>query len=188
LVVTARRLADGEETLDWFEEQRLHPNSVYCDEQTADGKDTQLMLRTLRILAAISFIWMVGSFLLAVTEGARYPFTSSRATYFLVASLCGELVFTVGILALVATASRRRVGWFALFALLVTLLHVLPQVIFQPPVSFLALFEFPPELAGQYAWVFLLPALIPGMAFVYTLIARNNHHAVAKETRPSPTT
>ena len=146
------------------------------------------MLRTLRILAAISFIWMVGSFLLAVTEGSGYPFTSSRATYFLVASLRGELAFTVGILALVATASRRHVAWFALFALLVTLLHVLPQVIFQPPVNFLALFEAPPELAGQYAWVFLLPALIPGVAFVYTLIAQDGRRAVTKETRPSPTT
>jgi hypothetical protein len=146
------------------------------------------MLRTLRILAAISFIWMVGSFLLAVTEGTRYPFTSSRATYAFVASLCGELAFTVGILALVATASRQHAAWFALFALLVTLLHVLPQFIFQPPVSFLALFEAPLELAGQYAWVFLLPALIPGVAFVYTLIAQDGRHAVAKETRPSLTT
>jgi hypothetical protein len=146
------------------------------------------MLRTLRILAAISFIWLVGSFLLAVTEGSGYPFISSHATYFLVASLCGELVLIVGILALVATASRRRVAWFALFALLVTLLHVLPQIIFQPPVNFLALFEAPPELAGQYAWILLLPALIPGMAFVYTLIARDDYHAVAKETRPSLTT
>jgi hypothetical protein len=44
------------------------------------------------------------------------------------------------------------------------------------------------ELAGQYAWVFLLPALIPGVAFVYTLIAQDGRHAVAKETRPSLTT
>jgi len=145
------------------------------------------MVRTLRLLAAISFIWIVGSFVLAVTDGARYPFTSSIAIYGFVASLGGELVFAVGLLALVATASRRHVAWFALFALLLALLHVLPQFIFQPPVSFLALFGAPLEVAGQYAWVFLLPALIPGVAFVYTLIAQDGCHAVAKETRPSQT-
>jgi hypothetical protein len=142
------------------------------------------MMRTLRLLAAISFIWMVGSFVLAVTDGSRYPFTSSFAIYAFVASLCGELVFAVGLLALVATASRRHVGWCALFALLLALLHVLPLLIFRTPPypNFLALFAAPLELFGRNAWVDLLPALIPGMTLIYTLIAEDGRPVVAEET------
>jgi hypothetical protein len=147
------------------------------------------MMRTLRLLAAISFISIVGSFVLAVADGARYPFTSSIAIYGFVASLGGELVFAVGLLALVATASRRHVAWFALFALLLALLHVLPLLIFRTPPypNFLALFAAPLELFGRNAWVILLPALIPGMTFVYTLVAEDGRLVVAKETRPSRT-
>jgi hypothetical protein len=145
------------------------------------------MLRTLRILAALSFVWIVGSFVLAITAGSRYPFTSSFVTYAFVASLCGELAFAVGIVALVVTASRQHIAWFALFALLVALLHVLPQFLFQPPVSFLALFAAPLELFGRHAWVVLLPALIPGMTVVYTLIAEGGRPVVAAATPPSLT-
>jgi hypothetical protein len=139
--------------------------------QAAYRKDARLMLRTLRMLAAISFVWMVGFFLLRVTiiaSGVRFmvPF----ATFSLLSTLCGELGFAVGILALVATVSRRQIAWCVLFALLLALLHVLPLLIFRPSPSypdFLALFEAPPVIFGRYIWVVLLPALIPGLAFIY---------------------
>lgn len=144
------------------------------------------MIRTLRLLAVISFVWIAGRFLLMATDTAGYvPFGMSFVTNRFVESLGGELAFAAGILALVATARRRHIAGFALFALLLVLLNVLPFFIFRPSVDFLALFEAPLELAGQGAWVFLLPALIPGIAFGYTLItihSEGDHPVVAKAT------
>jgi hypothetical protein len=130
------------------------------------------MLRTLRVLAAISFIWMGGLFLSRVTDlggGAAFAAISWLS------GLGGELGFAVGILALVVTASRRQIAWCVLFALLLALLHVPPLLLFRPsPVypDFLALFTAPMVLFGRYTWVVLLLALIPALAFIYTLRVR----------------
>lgn len=136
------------------------------------------MLRMLRLLAAISCGWMVGVFLLRLIGGEAI--LGSFASVRLLSTLGGELGFVVGILALVVTASRREFAWFTLFALLVALLHVLPLLIFQTPPypTFLALFEAPPELLGSRTWVLLLPALLPGAAFIYTLITQESRPVV----------
>ena len=94
----------------------------------------------------------------------------------------------MGVVALVATASRRHFAWCALFALLLVLLHVLPTFIFWTPPypDFLAIFAAPMELFGQKAWVILLPALIPGTAYAYALIAGDSRPAVTEEEETDP--
>jgi hypothetical protein len=89
--------------------------------------------------------------------------------------------------ALVIAASRRQNAWLALFALLLVLLNALPFFIFESPVpaGFLAIYDLPIRVMGRGAWIVLLPALIPGTAFVYTLITLLGEHGrpvVAKET------
>jgi hypothetical protein len=137
---------------------------------------------TLRLFAAISFVWIVGFFLLIVTGGTGgEPFGLSFGAARFAASLGGELVLAVGILALVATASHRQFVWFALFALLLGLLHVLTLIIFQPFADVLTLFEVPMGLLGRFAWVVLLPALIPGTALAYTIVCGDGRRVVAEQ-------
>lgn len=141
------------------------------------------MIRTLRILAAISFVWIVGFFLLTETGIRGRLFAGPFAIYSFVSSLGGELGFAVGILALATTAMRRQFGWFALFALLLVLLNLLPLLVFQtsmgfPYPNFLSIFELP-RGNGPLAWIVVLPALLPGSACVYTFIATYRHPIVA---------
>jgi hypothetical protein len=105
----------------------------------------------------------------------------SFATYTLAATLRGALCFAVGVLALVVTAIRRQILWFALFALLLVLLHMVTLLVFRPPANTLGLFSAPLELLGQHAWITLTPALIPGAAFIYTLVAIDGRHTVNEE-------
>jgi hypothetical protein len=148
------------------------------------------MLRTLRVLAVVGFAWMVGLFLQRVTGvGGGKPFMAPFTPISFLSTLGGELSFAVGILALMVTASRRQIAWCGLFALLVALLHVLPVLFFQSLLKFpnsvypdfLSLFAVP---LGPRAWVVLLPALIPGVAFIYTLMVQDGRPMVAVATRP----
>jgi len=170
-------------TPDGFDSERRHTHRGILDEQAAYRKDLRLLMRTLRTLAALSVVWIVGYFLLTVTGAlSGAPFLLPWAVYAEVAPLGAELGFVVGILALMATASRRHVAWFALFALLVALLHLLPLVIFKTPATFLTVFQVPVVLFAQGAWVVLLPALLPGIAYVYTLIVADGTPLVASVT------
>lgn len=138
------------------------------------------MIRTLRVLAAISFVWSAGFVLLELNN----PFGASPITYgslSYAAMLGGELAFAVSILALVATASRRQADWFALFAALLALLHVVPLFLFRGPASFLTLSVMPPFAIGQVGWLVLLPALTPAAAFIYTLVAGRQQVSAAAE-------
>ena len=177
---------------------RPRTNRVYCNERsqsTEMGKHR--MLHTLHVLAAISFIWIVGIFLLRDTSfGVGETFIASFATISFVSTLGGELGFAVGILALVVAASRRQIAWCALFALLLVLLHVLPVLIFRALIisrilvypNFLDLYAAPSGVFGRYWWTVLLPALIPGAAFIYAgkvLAAAQSGPAVADLTRTS---
>jgi hypothetical protein len=140
------------------------------------------MTRALRLLAAIGFIWIVGLFVLRLTGVVRgEPFTSSFAAYRLMMTMRGALCIAVGILALVLAAIRRQFLWIALFTVLLALLPIVALLILQPPVSAFSLFFVlfsAPELFGRYAWMTLTPALIPGAAFIYTLVAADGSHTV----------
>ena len=144
------------------------------------------MLRTLRILAPISFVWMVGIFLIRVTSiGSGGPIAVlpplPPVIVGLLSTLGGELGFAVGVVALVAAVSHRQLAWGALFALLLVLLHVLPMFMYRTPAfpDPLALFAAPLAIFGQKTWVILLPALIPAVVFAYALIAEDARPAVA---------
>jgi len=140
------------------------------------------MLRRLRVLAAISFVWMVGLFQLRFTPlGSGVYFMVPFATISFLSTLGAELSFAVGILAVVVAASRRQIAWCVLFALLLALLHVLPVLIFRELTvfrtvaypNFLDLYAAPPEVFGANAWLILLPALIPGKAFIYARMVQD---------------
>lgn len=135
------------------------------------------MTRMLRLLAAVSFISIVGLFILVI-RGEH--FVSSFIAYMLVATARGALCIAVGILARVLAVIRRQILWGALFALLLALLPMVSLLTLQPPVSafalFFLLFSAPVELFGHYAWIALTPALIPGVAFIYTLVAADGRH------------
>lgn len=146
------------------------------------------MIRTLRVLAAISFVWSAGFVLWE--HNSPFGTTISPITYVsltYVATLSGEMAFAVGILALAATASRRQADWFVLFAALLALLHVVPFFLFRGPASFLALSELLPIGLGQLGWLALLPALTPAAAFLYTLTAgwQRQAFAVAEQQGPA---
>lgn len=153
------------------------------------------MLRMLRVLAAISFVWMVGFFLLRFAPvGLGVPFNRRYETISFLSTLGGELAFAVGILALAVAMSRRQIAWSALFASLLVLLQILPPLIlyartiaqnFAYP-NFLDLFAAPPGVFGRYSWAALLPALIPGVAFIYAakvLAAEQSDRVFADVTR-----
>src|SRR5260221_6037685 len=140
-------------------------------------------MRTLCTLAALSVVWIVGYFLLTVTGAfSGAPFLLPWAVYTEVAPLGAELGFVVGILALMATASRRHVAWLALVALLVALLHLLPLVIFKTPATFLTVFQVPVVLFAQGAWVVLLPALLPASPTCpHSLSLMGRHSSLASQ-------
>src|SRR5258708_31441869 len=106
---------------------RPRTNRVYCNERsqsTEMGKHR--MLHALHVLAAISFIWIVGIFLLLDTSfGVGETFIASCATISFVSTLGGELGFAVGLLALVVAAFRPHIACCALFVLLLSLPHFL---------------------------------------------------------------
>jgi hypothetical protein len=119
---------------------------------------------------------MVGLFLPFFTPfSLGVPFHALFTTLSLLSTLGGELGFAVGILALVVAASRRQIAWCALFALFLVLLQVLPALVFQAMFisrafvfpNFLDLVAAPPGVLGSFRWVVLLPALLPGAAFIY---------------------